>query len=317
MSISPTFNSFASCGGSTPSDDWMHNVSSYLTLWNAKTNTIIKDLFGHPGQIWALSFSPDGKTLASGDWQTGTLITWDSTTGNIIHTMSEYYKGIYRIVFSPDSKTILTTSANVNFANYIMLWDAVSGKSIKKVSCIGICGAAAFSPDSKFIVTAIHNIDLYDGINGKYVRTFAKAPSNIIQDIAFTPDGKIIASIDDWQNIFLWDFATGKMISSFTPESHAPQYNSMERHIDMPDSIGLRIAFSPDGKILATGFNYGSFVLWDVETTQPIFVYINPDWEWLATNATVGGLLQLIFSPDGTMLASAIQDETITIWGIH
>jgi WD40 repeat protein len=308
ISISPDFNYFASC---TASND--------ITLWSVKTNSIIYSLNGHSKYVAGMAFSPDGNSLATFDDE-GTMILWDPKTGNQIMKMSAYYKGIAwdGISFSPDGKRIITSSGHISFP-YLLLWNLESKQTIN-VNSGSI--ANAFSPDNQYLITAGYALSLMDGKTGKFIRTFANYQL-FVESIAFSPDGKILAANDTWQNITLWEFPSGKLINSFTPNSHAPQFDKNDRHIKLESDEwdGGPIAFSPDGKILATGFGCGSFILWDAATTQPIFVYKNMDWNFNgathcdAFDRTIPE--QLIFSKDGTMLAIVNADHSIKLWGIQ
>jgi len=87
----------------------------------------------------------------------------------------------------------------------------------------------------------------------------------------------------------LWDMATHRPIGSLFTTSPV-------------DSL----AFSPDGKILATGNDNGAIQLWDAATQQPITVF----------TATPGPITSVAFSPDGKTLASATADHTVALWDV-
>ncbi|QFS47689.1 eIF2A-related protein [Nostoc sphaeroides] len=114
--------------------------------------------------------------------------------------------------------------------------------------------------------------------------------SNSVNSVAFSPDGKILASGSYDNTIKLWDIGTGREI--YTLQGHSNSVNS--------------IAFSPDGKILASGSDDKTIKLWDVTTGEKIRT-IQAHSKWVRSVA---------FSPDGKILASGSDDKTIKLWDV-
>jgi WD domain, G-beta repeat len=105
--------------------------------------------------------------------------------------------------------------------------------------------------------------------------------------VAFSPDGKTLASASRLNPIQLFDAASGKLIRAFT----APQEGVYQ------------VAFSPDGKTVATAEGR-SVGLWDVARGKLIHVFAgHQDW-----------VHAVAFAPDGKTLASASRDQTVRLW---
>ncbi|MCC5656489.1 hypothetical protein LC608_05745 [Nostoc sp. XA010] len=115
--------------------------------------------------------------------------------------------------------------------------------------------------------------------------------SNSVNSLAFSPDGKILASGSYDNTIKLWDIGTGREI--YTLQGHSNSVNS--------------IAFSPDGKILASGSDDKTIKLWDVTTRGQI----------LTIQAHRDSVRSVAFSPDGKTLASGSSDNTIKLWDMR
>lgn len=107
-------------------------------------------LRGHVGTVRSVSFSPDGKTIASGS-DDKTVKIWDAATGTILRSLRGHSGTVTSVFFSPDGKTLISSGKDKT----VRVWDAATGEAIQRspgVSCEGT--PAAFSPDGKFLATS-------------------------------------------------------------------------------------------------------------------------------------------------------------------
>lgn len=241
---------------------------------------------GHNSLINTISFSPDGKLLASGGYD-DSIRLWDVTSGALIRTLIGHVDAVYYIVFSPDGKRMATGDNS----HMVKLWDVVSGKELFTLTKDnGYLNSLAFSPDGKLLASGseYNGIDIWNSLSGEKV----SSPNNNADDdgvntIDFSPDGKILASGDDGHMIKFWDVSSWKEIKRITGAE---------------DEYISSIKFSPDGKTLASAS--GKIIRqWDVSSGKEI----------RALSGHTDDIDYLTYSTDGKLLTSS-RDKTIRLW---
>ena len=146
--------SFSPDGKTLASGSWDNTVrlwdaiKSRHRLWGAIKGRPLKTLRGHTGWVLSVSFSPDGKTLASGGAD-GTVRLWNADTGNLLKTLPGHAEGVVNVSFSPDGKTLASGSVDGS----VWLWDADTGNLLKTFEGHnGNIESVSFLPDGKMLV---------------------------------------------------------------------------------------------------------------------------------------------------------------------
>jgi predicted NACHT family NTPase len=244
---------------------------------------------GHTAGINAIALAPDGRTLATGSWDT-TVRLWDRHTRRELRSLAGHGAGVRCLAFSPDGKRLASGGSGA-----IVLWDPRSAKVLKRITTGDNDGfGLAFSPDGRTLAAGNGDgsVRLWDSTSGARradLKGHAKGP---VYTVAFSPDGKLLASGALDSTVCLWDPATGKLLRRLTGHG----------------GWVLGVAFSPGGEVLASAGSHDdpTVRLWEVATGREV--------GRLAGHKA--GLTGLAFSPDGRALASASWDRTVRVWEV-
>ncbi len=259
-------------------------------VWNLATGTIAHTLTT-PGQTSVdPAFSPDGTLVASsaGPASDGVDL-WDVATGQRITTLINPKEplGVDALVFSPDAKLLA-----VGDGGHVYVWNLATRTRIADLATPGTrINAMAFSPNGTLLATSApfsrtNIVELWGAAQGVLVGTVPgldDLQNAGLQDLAFSPDGKILAAAGHG-GIFQWNLAAHDFTGS----------------VRSPGEGRFPLAYSPDGRLLAAG-DWGTSdhaYIWDAATGTLVRTITDP-----------GGypVSDVAFSPDGKLLAFADQ----------
>jgi WD40 repeat protein/serine/threonine protein kinase len=262
-------------------------------VWDAKTLQPAGPTLRHLDRIFAAAFSPDGKTIVTGGHD-DTARLWDAGTGQPIGVPLRHHDDVNVVAFSPDSRRVLTCSED----GLARVWEVspadhgtrTLGPETKRV--VGL----TFSRDGRSLWSATGKARRFDLSTGACLEE-KSLPGQVLAAVACSPDGATVAtaSLSGWGQ--LWDAATGK-----------PRGDPL-RH-PVPSWV-MAVAFSPDGRLLATGGGdfesakrRGEGQLWEVRSGRLVTRLEGHDREVIA----------VAFSPDGRTVATGSRDNTARLW---
>ena len=242
---------------------------------------------GHSQVVNAVAFSPDGKRLVTGGFDSA-IKFWDVGAGEEIRTLNTPGP-VDAISFSPDGKFFVSGGED----GAILLWNAETGEEVRRFSGHGknVKSVAFRPPDGEFLATGSEDgkIELWQVDTGERVRTIS-ARSGRIECVAFSPDGKLLSGAG-FGVVQIWNVTTGEEV------------HKLEGHNGWVPAV----AFSPDGKLLATGGYPGEIKLWNVESGEAL----------RTLTGRFSTVLCLSFSPDGKILASGNWEQTVQLWEVE
>jgi WD40 repeat protein len=247
-----------------------------VRLWDAATGRELRVLSGHRAAVYAVAFSPDGTLLASGGDFAG-LRLWRVADGQLVRELKGHRSQVFGVAFAPDGKLLASVSADAT----ARLWDVADGREVRKLG-----GELGNPAPGRPGIQVLQGGPARPGAHG-----------NMVWAVAFSPDGKTLATSSFDGTAKLWNVADGTDVRTLTGRG----------------GYMVGASFSPDGKVLATAARAplgsgegGEARLWEVASGRELASWIGHG----------GDVHAAVFSPDGKFVATGEADGTVRLWDV-
>jgi len=280
-------------------------------LWNGRTGRRLADLAGHKGQVLDVAFSPLGTEVATASTD-GTTRIWDAATGEFVVPLFGHTDFVRTVDFAPDGLSVVTSSDDGTARTW-----ALNGRRLATFAGHQARVADAhFSQDGAWLVTVGEDgaVRVWDtGVEPDLVEADVDPPAEPTTE-ATSPDGSTTATAEG---------------STITLERQGGDSTELDGH----RLAVTALAFSPNGRRLASASRDSDVILWDVSSGAVLRrlrghfgavsdARFSPDGRWIVSagprsvglwRASDGRLIKLLVGPEGPFLAAGFGDDSRTI----
>ncbi len=252
-----------------------------------------------------LAWSPDGKKLLSVG---SDIYIDDSRTGAELTCISpcmahpRRHGHVDSADWSPDGDTLallwyaldLFDTRTLTYTNFI------STKTLTESDAVNV----EYAPDSSMFATVGQSAQARIwSRDGELQREFIHPDGNIVSDIAWSPDGSLLAAAADYNVVQVWDVSTGEAVQTILLTTTFDRWLWRRPHHNIRD-WAMSVAWSPDGRFLAAGSSDASAGVWELASGDQV----------LTLNGQTDAIADISFSPDGQRIVTASHDRTVWLW---
>lgn len=241
--------------------------------------------------VEAVAFSPNGQFIAHTNSE-GKLIVWEAATQSEIFEFSASESTLWDVAFNPASTQIVASDDQ----GFLHVWDIAARQEVSKIDTGGesVRDIAVYPPSDFVIVASASNnrAKVWNLTTGAELAEVT-GHTDGVRAVAFDPTGDTFATGGNEGSVRIWTVLGARN-------------QSPEAALNGHDGSITSIAYSGDSTLMAVGVNSGMLHIWDLRANEELMrVQAHDSW----VNA-------IVWSPDGTMLFTTGQDDTVRAWGV-
>ena len=318
-----------------------------VKVWDAvEGGPAICSFDGHQSVVYSVALDGDGKRVASGS-KDGSVVVLDVDQKTLAFRQ-RLSSAVWAVAFSPDGKSLASCDQE-----RVILWDTLGKKDVvPKMYDTGAVTGLSFSPDGKCMAIgrAGGTAWIWELAQGEKRQVWLNKHGGTVVGLAFSPDGKRLVSGGSDGTVRVWDAATRQELVARNMSGSRVQCVALSRDGQriavgtfrvgengqpMPGEVKLwgsdlkqelcvikgdtgivcGVAFSPDGRLIATAGGEGSLTepgpgklrIWDASNGKLVHKF----------DGHRNKIMCVAFSPDGQYLASGGWDRTVRIWDLQ
>jgi WD40 repeat protein len=326
----------------SPDGKWLLSSSWDTTtrLWDVSSGRELTQFSGFGASVFASAFVPNTMQVVSAGWDQSAHI-WDISSGNELQRFKGHSAPINSLAIAPGGKTLATASGfvppDVQTDQTIRIWSLANGANLATLSghASSVVAVKFLRDDSTVVSASLDGTVRRWDVHKSHEQSKAAFPGSQIISLAVSPDGETIAAgfgegVD--KTIVVIDAASMSAIAKFGSHN------------------GEALAYSPDGRVLASASNDGTIEIWDAKDrsllrshrdtlgrSSPRCLSFSPDGKDLVIGGTDGAMLEidavtfatvqsyggradvvsgLAVTPDGHWLATALGRRRAAIWDL-
>jgi WD40 repeat protein len=272
-----------------------------VRLWDTEPGATLPVLRGHTSYVYPVAYTADGHLIASGAWERlpsgawdGRVRLWDATTGAAVGEPLPQGGIVRALALSPDGKRLVTMGDRTDG---LRVWDVASRRHIATYrTAEEQIWAVAYRPGGAHLAVRGPGpvIEVLDTATGKRV---AAADAGVVQGVyagrralAYSPDGRLLAGTYTYEGnrVGLWEADTCRLVGTLAGHKGPV----------------LSVAFSADGRRLASGGFDSLIKVWDVASRDCL----------LTLSGHADEVFAAVFHPTEPRIASGGRDRLVRLW---